>query len=102
MSVFTLQGHMVVFSPKQAAEWEVGEIESGYLPNMAAMHLLFGPNLSPTLRCPPFVSSSFPSERKVVKLPVLSHVIFEVKKSRAERVCAARASECFQATESHT
>lgn len=52
MSVFTLQGHMVLFNPKQAAEWEVGEIGSGYLPNRAAIHLLFGPNLSLTLRCP--------------------------------------------------
>lgn len=39
MSVFTLQGHMVVFTLKQAAEWEVREIGSGYLPNRAVIHL---------------------------------------------------------------
>lgn len=39
MSVFTLQGHMVVFTLKQAVEWEVREIGSGYLPNRAVIHL---------------------------------------------------------------
>lgn len=52
MSVFTLPGHMVVFTLKQAAEWEVSEIGSGYLPNRAVIHLLFGLNLSLTPRCP--------------------------------------------------
>lgn len=101
MSVFTLQGHMVVFTLKQAAEWEVREIGSSYLPNRAAMHLLFGLNLSLTPRCPLRLRDAIcflfflPKEGRQAPLPLRCNLWSEKKvhDTRAElQLCTVDAS----------
>lgn len=97
MSVFTLQGHMVVFTLKQAAEWEVREIGSGYLPNRATMHLLFGLNLSLTPRCPLRLRDAIcflfflPKEGRQAPLPLRCNLWSEKNKSH---ISGAPAAHC--------
>lgn len=45
ISLFTLLGHMVVFTLKQTVERDGSQIGSHYLPNRAAIHL-FSPLIS--------------------------------------------------------